>query len=180
VRLKGGDPFVFGRGGEELEELAAARIPYEVVPGISAAFGAAASVHIPLTLRGVASSVTLATAHAAPGGREPTGLPRDGTIVFYMGLGRLAETCAALVAEGRPASTPAAVVAQATLAKERIVTGTLADLARLAEETKLEAPALVIVGEVVLARARLAELARRDLPRTAAAAERGSDAKIAV
>ena len=152
VRIKGGDPFIFGRGGEEAEELFAARIPFEVVPGISAALGAAARLHVPLTHRGVSSSVTFATAHAAsPEGEAtlPNHLPSDGTLVFYMGLGRLEERLAELVRAGRSPSTPAVVVASATLPQERAVFGTLADLAERVRDANLGAPALVIVGEVV-------------------------------
>jgi uroporphyrin-III C-methyltransferase len=154
VRLKGGDPFIFGRGGEEAEELVAARVPFEVVPGISAALGAAARVGIPLTHRECASSVTLATAHAAQDdGVDLVGqVPREGTIVFYMGLSRLAATCAALVTNGRSPSTPAAVVSRATLPGERVVVGTLADVAALADAATLDAPALLVVGEVVARR----------------------------
>jgi uroporphyrin-III C-methyltransferase len=151
VRLKGGDPFVFGRGGEEAEELAAARIPFEVVPGISAALGAAATSGIPLTHRSCASSVTLATAHAARDGEADLGLvvPEQGTIVFYMGLTRIDAACASLIAGGRPPETPAAVVSRATLPEERSVVGTLANIGLLVREAALEAPALLIVGEVV-------------------------------
>jgi uroporphyrin-III C-methyltransferase len=153
VRLKGGDPMVFGRGGEEAEELAVARVPFEVVPGISAALGAAASAHIPLTHRECASSVTLATAHAAHGEADVTGnVTRSGTLVFYMGLARLDETCAALVAGGRDGTTPAAVVSRATLPDERVVVGTLADIGARAREAQVEAPALLVVGEVVARR----------------------------
>jgi siroheme synthase len=156
VRLKGGDPYVFGRGGEEAEELLAARVPFEVVPGISAALGAAASAHIPLTHRDASSFVTLATAHAARGAGADAEiaerLPKDGTLVLYMGLGRLAETCAALVRAGRRADTPAAVVSRATLPDERTVTGTLATVAERAAEAALPAPALLLVGEVVALR----------------------------
>ena len=153
VRLKGGDPFIFGRGGEEAEELAAARVPFEVVPGISAALGAAAAAHIPLTHRECAASVTLVTAHAAQG--EPdfsANVPSEGTLVFYMGLARLEATCAALVANGRAAGMPAAVVSQATLPGSRLVVGTLADIARRVREANVEAPAILIVGEVVARR----------------------------
>jgi uroporphyrin-III C-methyltransferase/precorrin-2 dehydrogenase/sirohydrochlorin ferrochelatase/uroporphyrin-III C-methyltransferase len=153
VRLKGGDPFVFGRGGEEAEELAVARVPFEVVPGVSAALGAAASSAIPLTHRECAASVTLVTANAANG--EPdvaANVPREGTLVFYMGLARLGETCAALVAGGRPGSTPAAVVSKATTPEERVVTGMLADIAARVLEAKLDPPALLLVGEVVARR----------------------------
>jgi uroporphyrin-III C-methyltransferase len=153
VRLKGGDPFVFGRGGEEAEELAVARVPFEVVPGISAALGAAASTRIPLTHRDLASSVTLATAHAMQG--EPdleANVPEHGTLVFYMGLGRLAETCAALISNGRRPETPAALVSRATLPDEKLVVGTLADIADRARQAAMEAPALLIVGDVVARR----------------------------
>ena len=153
VRLKGGDPYVFGRGGEEAEELAAARVPFEVVPGVSAALGAAASAHIPLTHREVSSLVTLATAHAARGDEDAHALaarlPTAGTLVLYMGLGRIDETCAALVASGRSPDTPAAVVSRATLPDERVVAGTLADIAARVREAGLLAPALLVVGEVV-------------------------------
>jgi uroporphyrin-III C-methyltransferase len=152
VRLKGGDPFVFGRGGEEADELAAARIPFEVVPGISAALGAAASLNLPLTLREVSSSVTLATAHAATAegeARLPDHLPKSGTLVLYMGLARLEERMAELVAMGRSPETPAIAVASATLPSQRQVTGTLATLPALVRAADLPAPALIIVGDVV-------------------------------
>jgi uroporphyrin-III C-methyltransferase len=167
VRLKGGDPFVFGRGGEEAEELAVARIPFEVVPGISAALGAAAAAALPLTHRECAASVTLVTAHAAQSGAGLAGsapgagegerdllatVPREGTLVFYMGLGRLEETCAALMAGGRSPQTPAAVVSKATLPDSRIVVGTIESIAALVRQANLEAPALLIVGEVVARR----------------------------
>ena len=154
VRLKGGDPFVFGRGGEEAEELAAARIPFEVVPGISAALGAAASTNIPLTHRDAAASVTLATAHLASDDPEEaarfvSSLPHDGTLVLYMGLGTLGRTLGALVAHGRAASTPAAAVSRATRVDQRVVTGTLGTLAALVAEAALPSPTLIIVGDVV-------------------------------
>ena len=152
VRLKGGDPFVFGRGGEEAEELAVARVPFEVVPGISAALGAAAAARIPLTHREAASSVTFATAHAAgeDGAQELSAIvPARGTLVFYMGLSRLEATCAAVVAAGRAGGTPAAVVSRATLPDQRVVTGTLDDIAARVRDAGLPAPALLIVGEVV-------------------------------
>jgi uroporphyrin-III C-methyltransferase len=156
VRLKGGDPLVFGRGGEEAEELAAARVPFEIVPGISAALGAAASSGIPLTHRDCASSVTLATAHAARETESASdlaaNLPARGTIVFYMGLGRIQETCSALVDAGRAASTPAAVVSRATLPGERVVVGTLADVVSIAHAAGIESPALLVVGEVIARR----------------------------
>ena len=153
VRLKGGDPFVFGRGGEEAEELAAARVPFEVVPGISAALGAAASTGIPLTHRECAASVTLVTAHAAHGDPDvAANVTPAGTLVFYMGLGRVEETCAALVASGRAPETPAALLSKATLPEERVVVGTLADIALRGRQAQLEPPALLVVGEVVARR----------------------------
>ena len=154
VRVKGGDPLVFGRGGEEAEELAAARIPFEIVPGISAALGAAASTHIPLTHRDVSSQVTLATAHfkdeTPPGSFQA--LPASGTLVLYMGLGRIEEALAALVTGGRSPHTPCAAVSHATLPDERTITGTLSTLAALVKDANLPAPALVIIGEVVARR----------------------------
>jgi siroheme synthase len=149
VRLKGGDPLVFGRGGEEAEELRAARIPFEIVPGISAALAAAAQSNIPLTHREAASSVTFATAHAADEGDVSSTLPLRGTLVLYMGLGRLASTLASLVASGRALDTPAAVVSRASLPDARVVTGTLATLAAKVASARLVAPAVIIVGEVV-------------------------------
>jgi len=152
IRVKGGDPYIFGRGGEEAEELHAARIPFEVVPGISAALGAAARLHVPLTHRNVSSSVTFATAHAATAEGEaslPSYLPSDGTLVFYMGLGKLSDRLAELMRAGRPASTPAVAVASATLPNERAVFGTIGTLADVVQAANLEAPALVIIGEVV-------------------------------
>ncbi len=151
VRLKAGDPFIFGRGGEEAEELEAASIPFDIVPGISAALGAAASARIPLTHRECASSVTFATAHFQDDGASPAiaALPPEGTLVLYMGLARLAETVTALVASGRPASTPAAIVASATTPREKIVIATLDTLEEAAREENLQPPALILVGEVV-------------------------------
>ncbi len=169
VRLKGGDPLVFGRGGEEAEELAAVRIPFHIVPGISAALAAAAEAHIPLTHRDVASSVTLATAHAAGDAADPklaSTVPTRGTVVLYMGLGRLEATLEALVAAGRSKETPAAVVSRASLPDARTVTGTLATLAERVRVANIEPPAIVVVGEVV-ARA-VASAAPRERRRRAA------------
>jgi uroporphyrin-III C-methyltransferase len=151
VRLKGGDPYIFGRGGEEAEALAAAGIPFEVVPGISAALGAAASAHIPLTHRDAASSVTFVTAHSAKEGNTDfaADLPTSGTIVLYMGLARLDETLQAIIARGRPASTPAAIISRATQRGEQMVKGTLETVAAAARAVQLDPPAIVIVGDVV-------------------------------
>ena len=152
VRLKGGDPLVFGRGGEEAEELAAARVPFEIVPGISAALGAAASTHIPLTHRDEASSVTFATAHSAKADGDPklaVTLPITGTVVLYMGLGRLADTARAMIAAGRDAETPAAIIQNATRKDQRVVIATLGTLDREAKSAGIQAPAVIIVGDVV-------------------------------
>ncbi len=155
VRLKGGDPYIFGRGGEETEELAAHGIPFEVIPGISAALAAASSQQVPLTHREVATSVTLATAHAATeaGDQELlASLPSSGTLVFYMGLTRLEILFAGLVARGRSAETPAMIVERASQPGERAVVGTLTTLPALAREAGVKPPALVVVGEVVARR----------------------------
>jgi uroporphyrin-III C-methyltransferase len=150
VRLKCGDPFVFGRGGEEAEELAEARIPFEVVPGVSAGLGAAAAANVPLTHRDCASSVTFATAHLAADDEAAfvASLPAQGTLVLYMVLGTLDRTLAALAAARGP-DTPACAVARVTWADEQIVWGTLATLGERARRAELPAPAIVIVGEVV-------------------------------
>jgi uroporphyrin-III C-methyltransferase len=152
VRVKCGDPYVFARGGEEAEELAAARVPFEVVPGVSAALGAAASVRVPLTHRDYASSVTFATAHSSSPDDDPDELaasfPRHGTLVLYMGLGTIDRTLAAL-ARVRGEDLPAVAIARATWPDERSVFGTLGTLGERVRQAKLEAPAIVIVGEVV-------------------------------
>jgi uroporphyrin-III C-methyltransferase len=158
VRLKGGDPFVFGRGGEEVEDLAAAGIPFEVVPGITAACGVAAYAGIPLTHRDHAQSVVFATGHAKPGGADAdwTALARPRqTAVIYMGVGALAGICERLVAHGRGADTPAALVENGTTAAQRTVVGTLATLPAIAVEAGVKPPALLIVGEVVSLHGRL-------------------------
>jgi len=157
VRLKGGDPFIFGRGGEEAEELAAARVPFEVVPGISAALGAAAIANIPLTHRECSSSVTFATAHAQTGDPDfASHVTSAGTLVFYMGLSRIEATCKSLLASGRAEGTPAAVVSRATLPDACVVVGTLVDIADLSVKARIEAPAVLIVGEVVSRRVLVA------------------------
>jgi uroporphyrin-III C-methyltransferase len=152
VRLKGGDPYIFGRGGEEAMALAEAGIAFEVVPGITSAQGMAAYAGMPLTHREHASSVVFATGHLREGGAAPDwavlARPRQ-TVVIYMGLGGLATICRELVLHGLPADTPAAVVERATRPGQRVVTGTLLTLPTLASAQEVAAPALIVVGEVV-------------------------------
>ena len=160
LRLKGGDPFIFGRGGEELEALAAAGVPVEVIPGISAAQGAAALAGMPLTHRDHACALVLATGHlrAAQDGEGAArsaeldwallARPRQ-TVVIYMGVAALPTLCAQLVAHGLPADTPAATVERATRPDQRVVSGTLATLPTLALVHRVQSPAVIFVGGVV-------------------------------
>jgi uroporphyrin-III C-methyltransferase/precorrin-2 dehydrogenase/sirohydrochlorin ferrochelatase len=158
VRLKGGDPFVFGRGGEEIETLAAHGVAFEVVPGITAAVGAGAYAGIPLTHRDYAQSCVFVTGHLKDGSInldwDALARPRQ-TVAVYMGVQGLALVCDKLVAHGLPSETPAAVVEKATLAGQRVVSGTLATLAALAASEGIKPPALLIVGEVVRLRDKL-------------------------
>jgi uroporphyrinogen III methyltransferase/synthase len=156
VRLKGGDPFVFGRGGEEALALAEAGIPFEVVSGVTSAFAAPAAAGIPVTHRGLGASVAVLTATLAGGAAadlERAAGAAD-TLVVLMAAGRLAEACAAFVRGGRDPDEPAALVQWATTSRQRSVTGTLADLADRAAVAGLGAPATLIVGRVVGVAAR--------------------------
>ena len=159
LRLKGGDPFIFGRGGEEIETLAAQGIPFQVVPGITAASGVSAYAGIPLTHRDHAQSCIFVTGHLKDGTMnldwEALARPKQ-TIVVYMGLHGLATLCAELVAHGLPGDTPIAIVQQGTTKNQRVVTGTLATLPGKAEVEELHAPTLIIVGGVVTLRQKLA------------------------
>jgi len=161
VRLKGGDPFVFGRGGEEALACAEAQVPFEIVPGISSAVAAPSAAGIPITHRGVAGSVAIVAGHCCspePADRiDWTAVARLDTIVILMGLGRLPEISAALIAAGRSRETPAAAIANATLSTQQTVAGTLATLGRLVIEAGLEAPATLVIGEVVQVGERIAE-----------------------
>ena len=177
VRLKGGDPFVFGRGGEELQALAKARINFSVVPGITAALGAAAYAGIPLTHRDFAHSVTFVTGHALGRGEAPGPEPDwralampGATAVFYMGLARLNHIVEKLLEHGAPATRPAGIIAQGTTANQRVITATLATIRSVSSEAGLESPALLVVGDVVALHSTLAWFGTTtgiDLSRTA-------------
>lgn len=157
-RLKGGDPFVFGRGGEEARALAAAGLPYEIVPGVTAALGCAAYSGIPLTQRGMSGAVTFATARLDGGARpEWAALVRPGhTLVLYMTAAAAAETAAELVRHGAAAETPAAIVEHGTTSRQRVISGTLADIGRKAQAAGVAAPALMIAGETAALAGELA------------------------
>ncbi len=207
VRLKGGDPFVFGRGGEEALTLRAAHIPYEVVPGITSGVAAAAYAGIPVTHRGLATAVALVTGHTradgvgeATAGEEATGVDTSnstakptaggasdmaskpagedraeadfdwpalaafpGTLVFYMGVRQLPRIAESLIAAGRPASEPVAIVESGTLPAQRTVTGTLRDIAAVAQREEVRAPSITVVGPVAGLADRLEWLAPRPL-----------------
>jgi uroporphyrin-III C-methyltransferase/precorrin-2 dehydrogenase/sirohydrochlorin ferrochelatase len=150
ARLKGGDPFVFGRGGEEIEVLAAHGIPYVVVPGITAALGAAASADLPLTHRRLAQSVTFVSGHLGESALSDWRFfanPRH-TVVFYMGVAQLANILAQLRAAGASATHPVAIIERATLPTQRILRSSLGGIAALADATHVEPPALLITGDV--------------------------------
>jgi uroporphyrin-III C-methyltransferase len=158
VRLKGGDPFVFGRGGEEALALAAADVAFEVVPGVSSLSSVPAAAGIPVTHRGVSSQITVATGH------DPEALDYDalavapGTLVLFMALAALPEIARRLIAHGRPPDTPAAVISSGTTDAQELAAAPLAEIAEAA--AGLEPPALVVVGEVVA----LSERLRRQAP----------------
>lgn len=153
LRLKGGDGYIFGRGGEEVAALARAGVPFEVIPGITAAQGAGASAGIPLTHRDHARALVYATGHL----REDREIDLDWvmlarprqTVVIYMGVGTLPVICHQLMGHGLAPHTPAAIVERATRPDERCITGTLATLAALARTHRVQAPALIVIGEVV-------------------------------
>jgi uroporphyrinogen III methyltransferase/synthase len=168
VRLKGGDPFVFGRGAEEAAALREAELSYEVVPGVTAGIAAPAYAGIPVTHRDAASAVAFVTGHEDPDKPESAldwdALARfPGTLVLYMGVGRLATIARGLIAAGRPADEPAAVVERGTLAGQRTVVATLATIADRAAEEGIKPPAVTVVGAVAAERERLAWLEDRPL-----------------
>lgn len=159
LRLKGGDPFLFGRGGEEALVLKAENIPFRVLPGLTSAFAALATAHIPATQRGISRAITFATGHAAdePDDLDWAALARTGEpIVIYMGMKNLDRIVARLTDAGLAADTPAAIIMAATTPQERIMTATLGTLAAEARAQGFGAPALIVIGGIVTMRAQLA------------------------
>ena len=163
VRLKGGDPFVFGRGGEECQALAEAGVPFEVVPGVSSAIAVPAYAGIPVTQRGVTTAFTVVAGHT--GGSDSTidwdAISRIGTIVFLMGVEHLPEIVQSLVAHGRPSHTPAALIREGTTRNQLVIAGTLADI--VAKTRDIDPPAVFVVGEVVQLHAQLSWFAPQAL-----------------
>jgi uroporphyrinogen III methyltransferase/synthase len=160
VRLKGGDPFVFGRGGEEAEVVADAGIPFEVVPGVTAAVAVPAYAGIPVTHRTLASTAAFVTGHEDP--EKPSSAmewPRlasaEGTLVFLMGMKNLPQIVGRLLTEGKPATTPVALIRWGTYARQRTVVGTLSDIVAKASQAEMSPPTVIVVGEVVRLRDRL-------------------------
>lgn len=166
ARLKGGDPFIFGRGGEEIERLAELQIPFQVVPGVTAAAGCASYSGIPLTHRDYAQSVRFVTGHLKD---NSVNLPwselvhTQQTVVFYMGLVGLPAICQQLIAHGRGADTPIALIQQGTTRRQKVLTGTLSTMVDIVADNPVAAPTLIIVGEVVQLRDKLAWYEQGDL-----------------
>lgn len=154
VRLKGGDPFLFGRGGEEIEALAAAGVPCEVVPGVTSAIAVPAAAGIPVTHRELSSTLTIVTGHEDPSkGGETVNWDQlgrcPGTLVVLMGLERLESICSRLIAAGRAGDTPAAVISRGTWSQQRTIVGTLETLPDIVAAAPPPSPALIVVGDVV-------------------------------
>jgi len=159
LRLKGGDPFIFGRGGEELEELVEAGISFEVVPGITAASGCAAYAGIPLTHRDYAQSVRFITGHLKNDGVNlhwPEMMDSQQTLVFYMGLLGLKSICEQLVSHGRNPNTPVALIEKGTTDQQRVVIASLSTISEKVAQEKVKAPTLTIIGDVVALHDKLA------------------------
>ncbi|ANS73588.1 uroporphyrin-III methyltransferase [Paenibacillus yonginensis] len=173
VRLKGGDPLVFGRGGEEALAMAKAGISYEIIPGITSALGAAASGAIPLTHRGISASCAFVTGSRCGSGQRQVRWDllagAVDTLVIYMGVGELAALCGEMLRSGKAPDTPAAIIERGTTAKQRILTGRLDQLDKLAVSMQAENPALIVIGEVVRVRSELLELEARMMEQTSSA-----------
>lgn len=181
VRLKGGDPLLFGRGGEEAEYLAERGIGFEIVPGVTSATGCAAYAGIPLTYRGLATGVRFVTGHRMKEDAEqPLQLnwkslaDPDTTLVVYMGLANLETLCRELAAHGLDATTPAAVIQEGTTPRQRVVIGTLQDIAAKAQKAELQPPTTVIIGRVAALAGKLEwfNAAPRATPRSRKAGRR--------
>ncbi len=159
ARLKGGDPFLFGRGGEEAEVLVEAGIPFEVIPGVTSAIAAPAYAGIPVTHREHTSTFSMVTGHEDPTKQgsaiDWAALAKIGTIAFLMGMKNLPRICANLIREGKPEDTPVAVIRWGSTPRQRVVTGTLADIVKKVEEARLGPPSIILVGEVVRLREKL-------------------------
>jgi siroheme synthase len=153
VRLKSGDPLIFGRGGEEAEFLTASGIPFEVVPGITAAVGCAAAANLPLTHRNMSSCVTFVAGNEAEEkGCSPVDwkhIPQDGTVAIYMGVTRVSGVTRDLLQAGFPPNTPFAIVENGTRKDQRVIRGRLADLSLLAEKKEVRSPAMLFIGKSV-------------------------------
>jgi uroporphyrinogen III methyltransferase/synthase len=168
VRLKGGDPFIFGRGGEEAQELVRAGIPFEVVPGVTSAIAVPAYAGIPLTHRDFTATVAFVTGHEDPT-KETSNIAWDkiatgiGTLVFLMGVGNLSKIAASLVDHGRSPDTPVAVIRAGTVPAQRTVTGSLGNIADIAQQEKIKPPAIIVVGDVVSLRKDLSWFEQRPL-----------------
>jgi uroporphyrin-III C-methyltransferase len=162
LRLKGGDPLIFGRGGEEMLALAAAGVPFRIVPGITAGLAGLAAASIPATLRDINQTVVFATGHSADGTEAPdwAAIARlDQPIVLYMAMRRLGSIAGALIDGGLSASTPVAVIASATVPAQQVLISTLGAVARDLDTSGIEPPAVIAIGEIVAVRERLASLA---------------------
>jgi uroporphyrin-III C-methyltransferase len=177
LRLKGGDPFVFGRGGEEMLALAQAGVPFRVVPGVTAGIGGLASACIPATMRGVNHALILATGHDPDeaGTLDWAALARTRQpIVLYMGLRNIEQIAAALMRGGLPASTPAAAISSATLPDQRVLVSSLERIAGEAQAAEFAAPAMVVIGDIVETRRQLLEAARTSTSNSALPCERAA------
>jgi uroporphyrin-III C-methyltransferase/precorrin-2 dehydrogenase/sirohydrochlorin ferrochelatase len=148
VRLKGGDPYVFGRGGEEVHACLAAGIDVEVVPGVTSALAVPAAAGIPVTQRGITASVLITSGHAGPDAAACAAMSAGATVVVLMGVTALAQFITAAVDGEVPPDTPVAIIEKGTTAQERITRGTVSTIVRIAEETGVKPPAIIVIGQV--------------------------------